>query len=288
MNPRVLSWMSDSASDTSEINITSLETHNPSGESHPLVPSPTLVPVARPISKDDIYSQLLQAAAGTKNAAIRAPKPSTELENTQDQPKAPDADIGPSYRSQDTLKLLQELARKSSSFDQTHHTPTAQPDTTLASYLAVVGAIDDLNSADRNVEPGPPARGGPGRKIARFAIAACFAILAAGITGLFLWDWTIPALDSEPRTETDVIVAAPPQRSADPEVQSRPDIPSVQTTPAECDLAAWKNPFTTYFLVAPNALGSHVRQAAQMSGEDYGWYSLMSLKARLERRGSGC
>ena len=65
-------------------------------------------------------------------------------------------------------------------------------------------------------------------------------------------------------------------------------MPSVQTTPTECDLAAWNNPFTAYFLVAPNALGSHVRQAAQLSGEDYGWYSLMSLKARLERRGTGC
>ena len=164
-------------------------------ESHPLVPSPTLVPVARPSSKDDIYTQLLQAAAGTKDAAIRAPKPSTELENTHDQPKAPDADLEPSDRSQDPLKLLQELARKTSSFDQTHHTPTAQPDTTLASYLAVVGAIDDLNVADRHVEPEPPARGNASRNIARFAIAACFAILAAGMTGLFLWDWTIPALN---------------------------------------------------------------------------------------------
>lgn len=264
--PRGLSWMSHSASDTSEINITSLQTHDPLGELHPLVPSPTLVPVARPISKDDIYSQLLQAAAGTK---------------------APDAVIEPSERSQDTLKLLQELARKTSSFDQTHHTPTAQPDTTLASYLAVVGAIDDLNLADRNVEPEPPARAGAGRKIARFAIAACLAIMAAGMTGLFLWDWTIPSLNNGPRTETE-IVAAPPQRPADPEVQRRPEIPSVQTTPAECDLAAWNNPFTVYFLVAPNALGSHVRQGAQLSGEDYGWYSLMSLKARLERRGSGC
>jgi len=278
--------MSDSASDTAEINITSLETHNPSGETHTLVPSPTLVPVARPISKDDIYSQLLQAATGTRNAAIRSSSTSAELENTQDQPTAPAADIEPSHPSQDPLKLLQELARKSSSFDQTQHTPPAQPDTTLASYLTVVGTIDDLNGADRNAEPAPPARGG--RKLARFAIAACFAILAAGIAGFFLWDWTIPALDREPRTDTTVIVAAPPERPADPEVLSRPVIPSVETAPAECDLAAWKNPFTTYFLVAPNALGSQVRQASQMSGEDHGWYSLMSLKARLERRGTGC
>jgi hypothetical protein len=145
-----------------------------------------------------------------------------------------------------------------------------------------------LNVADRHVEPEPPARGNASRKIARFAIAACFAILAAGMTGLSLWDWTIPALDWGPRTETAVVVAAPPQRSAEPDVQSRPVIPSVEAAPAECDLAAWKNPFTTYFLVAPHALGNPVRQAAQMSGEDAGWYSLMSLKARLERRGSGC
>jgi hypothetical protein len=279
--------MSDNASETAEINIASLETHDPLGESHPLVPSPTLVPVARPSSREDIYTQLLQAAAGTKHAAIRVSKPSTGLENAQDQPTAPDADLGPSDRLQDPLKLLQELARKSSGFDQTHHTPTAQPDTTLASYLAVVGAIDDLNVADRHVEPEPPARGNASRKIARFAIAACFAILAAGMTGLFLWDWTIPALDWGPRTETAVVVAAP-QRSADLEVQSRPVIPSVETAPPECDLAAWKNPFTTYFLVTPNALGNPVRQAAQMSGEDSGWYALMSLKARLERRGTGC
>src|SRR6476620_10847600 len=185
--------MSQSASDTAEINITSLETHDPLGEPHPLVPSPTLVPVARPISKDDIYNQLLRAAAGTKVAAIRAPNPSISLENAQDQPKAPDADSEPSTRSQDTLKLLQELARKTGSLDQTHDTPTAQPDTTLASYLAVVGAIDDLNVPDRNVEPASPARAGPSQKIARLAIAAGLAIMAAGITGLFLWDWTIPS-----------------------------------------------------------------------------------------------
>ena len=212
--------MSDSASHTAEINITSLEIQYPLGEAHPLFPSSTLVPVSRPTSKGDIYTQLLQAAAGTKNAAIRPPKPSTELEKTQDQPKPPDTDIAPSYRSQDPLKLLQELARKSSSFDQTHHTPTARPDTTLASYLAVVGAIDDLNLADRDAEPEPPARGDTRRKIARFAIAACFAILAAGMTGLFLWDWTIPALDIQPRTETAVVVAVPSQRSAEPEAQS--------------------------------------------------------------------
>ena len=280
--------MSDSASDTAEINSTSLEPRNRSGESHPLVPSPTLVPVARPSSKEDIYSQLLQAATGARNAPIRPSKTSAEPENTQDRPTAPDADSGPSHPSQDPLKLLQELARKSSGFDQTQHTPPAQPDTTLASYLTVVGAIDDLNEDARNAEPAPPARGGIRRKIARFAIAACFAILAAGIAGLFLWDWTIPALEREPRADTNVIVAAPPERSADPEVLSRPVIPSVETAPPECDLAAWKNPFTTYFLVAPNALGSQVRQAAQMSGEDHGWYSLMSLKARLERRGTGC
>jgi hypothetical protein len=281
--------MSDSASDTAEINITSLETHDPLAEAHPLVPSPTLVPVARPISKDDIYSQLLQAATGTKVAAIRAPKPSIALNDTQDRPKAPDdAVIEPSEQSQDTLKLLQELARKTGGVDQTHHTPTALPDTTLASYLAVVGAVDDLNVPDRNVEPEPPARAGIGRKIAWLAIAAFLAIMAAGMTGLFLWDWTIPSLNNGPRAETDVIVAAPPQRPADAEVQRRPEIPSVQTTPAECDLAAWNNPFTVYFQVSPNALGSQVRQGAQPSGADYGWYSLMSLKARMERRGSGC
>ena len=277
--------MSHSAADTSEIN-TSLETRDPLAESHPLVPSPTLVPVARPSSKDDIYDQLMRAASGMKDAAIRAPNRSIELENTQDLPNTPDADIEPGNRSQDTLRLLQELARKTGSLDQTHHTPAAQPDITLASYLEVVGAIDDL--ANRNVEPEPPARTGAGRKIARFAIALCFAVVAAGMTGLFLWDWTIPSLNSGPRPEPAVIVAAPPERSADADVQSRPVIPSVETAPAECDLAAMNNPFTTYFLTAPNALGSPGRQAAQLSGEDYGWYSLMSLKARLERRGTGC
>jgi hypothetical protein len=279
--------MSHSASDTSETNITSQEAHNPSGESHPLVPSPTLVPVARPSSKADIYSQLLQAAAGTKDAAIRAPKPSIGFENAQDQSKVPDGDSGFSYQSQDTLKLLQELARKSS-FDQTSHTPAAQLDTTLASYLAAVDVIDELNLADHNIKPHPPARGGSSRKTTRFAIAACFAILAAGLSGLFFWSRTIPTYDNEPRIETDVTVAAPSQRSSVPEIQSRPDMPPVPRTMAECDLAAWKNPFARYFLVTPNALGSHVRQEAEMSGEDFGWYSLMSLKATLERRGGGC
>ena len=284
--------MSDSASDTSEIIISSPEARNPFGRPYPRVQSPTLVPSARPSSKDHIISLLQQAAAGTKanpkHAAARVHKPSIGLQNAQDQPKVLDADIGPGDRSQDTLKLLQELARKSSSDDQTLHTPAAQLDTTLPSYLAVVGMIDELNSADHNAEPQPPARGSTNWQIARFAIAGCSAILVAGMTGLFLWSRIIPTQDTEPRTKTDVTVAAQSERSAVPAVQARPDIPSVQTAMAECNLAVSRDPYAAYFLVTQNALGSNVPQTAAPSGENYGWYSLMLLKARLERRGSGC
>ena len=269
--------MSDSAIDTSEI-VTSPEIRSPVGEPHPRVPSPTLVPSARPSSQDHIISQ--GAAAGTKanskDAADRAHKPSIGLQNAQDQPKALDADIGPGDRSQDALKLLQELARKNSA-SRTLSTPAAQLDKTLRSYPSIVGKIVELNPAVRNAEPHPPARGDTNRQKARLAIAGYSAILLAGVTGLFLWS-RIPAHDSERRSEPYAI----------PTVQARSDVPSVQTATEECDLAASKNPFATYFLMTPNAHSGNVRQAAELSREDYGWYSLMSLKARLERRGSGC
>ena len=289
--------MSDSASDTPETVISPPETRNRLGLLYPRVSSPTLVPSARPSSsRDHVISLLEQAAAGkkaqSKQAADRAPGPSTELQNAQNQPQVLEADVGSGDRSQDTLKLLQELARKSSKDERapppTPDTPAARLDTTLPSYLAVVGTIDQLKSADQDAKPQPPARGNTNGKIARVAIAGCSAILAAGMTGLFLWSQVIPAQFRELRSETDVAVAEPTERSAVAAARARPDTPSVQAAMAECDLAAAKNPFAVYFLVTPNAINSNLRQGANMSGEDYGWYSLMSLKARLERRGGAC
>ena len=271
--------MSDGASDTSKVIFASRKTRNAFGQPHRLVPSPTLVPSAPPSSSDDIVRQLLSAIAGTKAGPVEtaaksadgAQDPSVEIQNAPDQPAPSEAEIGPDSPPQDTLKLLSELARKSNSLP-TVDAPAVQPDATPVSDSPAVAIVDDLKPADRTTEPQSPARTGASRHRAAFAIVCCAAILASGMTGLFLWSRAIPA---------------PTVPAAVPAVEARPDTPSVQTVMAECDLAAAKNPYAGFF-VNPNTLSSNGRQTAEPSAADYGRYSLRSLKATLERRGSGC
>jgi hypothetical protein len=268
--------MSAGAIDKSETIATSPEIHDPAGEPQPRVSSPTLVPSERPGSQDHIISQLIAAGtkANLKDAADRARKPSIGREDTQEQPKAQDAEIAPEDRSLDALTLLQELARKSS--DGRTLTPAAEPDKAPPSPPAIASPIAESNPAVRNAEAQLPARGDANRPKAGFATLGYCAILVAGVTGVFLWS-RIPAPDSEPRSEP----------AASPTSQARSDVPSLQPGPRDCDLAASKDPYATYFMTPPNASGSNAGQAAD-SREGLGWYSLMSLKARLERPGSGC
>lgn len=286
--------MSDSASDTSDAVIASPEPRDPIGPAHPHVPSPTLVPSMGPGPKEDFVRRLQEIVAGSKANSKGAAKPAHEasigLENEQvqppDRPQEPDAEIGPDDRSQDALELLQALARKSGSDTGTLLTPAAQLDIPLAPSLPVAGLEDELSLAARDAAPQTPARNSRSRRTPWFAIAGCSAILASGVTGLLLWNGMIPA-HLALRPATDVTVAAPSERPAAPAVQARPDIQSDQTAMAECGLAASKNPYAAYFLVTPNALGSNMGRTAMPSGEDYGFYSMMSLKSRLERHGAG-
>ena len=296
--------MSDSASDTSEITAAPPEAGDPGELPHPLVPSPTLVPAMGSSVRDDFVRRLQQIVGGpkahSKYEAVRARKPAVEPEDAQDQwheqpqdqpqdqPSAPDAEIderAQEERAQDALKLLQELAQKNSGHEQALHAPAPEPDATLASYLAAVGTAGDVNLASPNAEPPPLAQGGAGRRIARFAISGCCAVLAAGMTGLFLWSQIIPAPDAAPPARTHVTSAAP---SAPSSVPVQAEVPPPRTALAECDLPARKDPYADYFLVSANPLGGNGRKTAEPSAGDFGWYSLMAMKAKLERRGGHC
>ena len=251
--------MSNGASDTSKVIFASPKTQSAFGQPHRRVPSLTLVPSGRPGSGDDIVRQLLAAVAGTKARPIEtaaksadgAQEPSVEIQNAPDQPTSPEAEIGPDPLPQDTLKLLSELARKSNS-PPTVDAPAVQPDITPVSHSAAVAIVDDLKPVDHATVPQSPARTGASRHRAAFAIAGCAAILAAGMTGLFLWSRAIPA----------PTVPAPV-----PAVEARSNTPSVRPAMAECDLAVSKNPYAAFF-VNPNTLGSNGRQTAEPSAED--------------------
>ena len=296
--------MRDDAADTSDINVASPEARNSVGQPHPLVPSPALVPAMGPSARDDFVAKLQQIVGGPKaNSRYetkRARKPSNEPEDGQEQPQEdpsqdrpqdqpqvepqvqsdePVADAAIDERAQDALKLLQELAHKSGRDEQAPQTPAGEPDPTLASYLAVVAEAGEVRTARPNTESPPPLRAS-----ARFALAGCFAVLAAGTTGLFLWSQIVPAPDRR-SAATHVTAAAPSEPSS---VAARTRLQPHRTAMAECDMAAAKNPYAEYFLVGANALGGQARPARQPSGGDHGWYSLMAMKAMLERRGGLC
>jgi hypothetical protein len=277
-----------------------------------------------PGPKDDFVRRLQQVVTGpkanSKYETLRKRKPAVEPEDAQDQlpeqpqdqaplqPSAPDADAeideraqderaqderAQDERAQDALKLLQELAQKNSGNEQTRPAPAPEPDATLATYLAAVDTVDDVNAARPLVRPlppanaklPPPAHSGAGRRVVRFAIAGCCAVLAAGMTGLFLWSQVVPAPDAAPPAKTEVIAATPAAPSNAP---AQAEIPSSRTALAECDVPVRKDPYADYFLVGENAPGGNVRKTAEPSRGDSGWYSLMAAKARLDRRGGHC
>jgi hypothetical protein len=134
--------------------------------------------------------------------------------------------------------------------------------------------IVEMNSAAR--DPAPQLPMDESRPLPVFGMVM-FAIALAGVViGLALWSG-IPDYINRAKTDTNVSVAMPSGRSAVPAVQARPDISAAT---ADCALAAPKNPFADYFSAPPTSPTNN------LSGE--GWYSVMSLKAKLERRGSGC
>lgn len=299
--------MSDNGSDTSE---TIVAPAKPRKAFRPQrrMSSPTLVPSGQPDATDPIIELLQQAAAGKKiqpkdaapaaqdlpaaqdaSAAqdLPAPQdlpeqdlPAQDLPAMQDLPEVPGADLAPDDRSLDALSLLQELAhkelaRKDSGDNQKPQTPAAPPDATPPPSPAVAD-ITQLDLGVRDPAPQPATRANAGRKASWLASAALSAILASGVTGLVLLGG-IPALNKPPA-----------ESAAIPAVPVRPQAPPAQTATAECDPAGLKDPFGQYVFAPPNVFIGKARPMAEMSPTDYGWYSLMSAKARLERhRGGG-
>jgi hypothetical protein len=195
----------------------------------------------------------------------------------QDQPELLETAIEPRDLSLDELSLLQELARKNthqnSGDDQTP--PTASADAMLPSP-AVAGIVPQSDLGVRDATLPPSVRVDAGRKTGWFASAALSAILASSVTALFLLSG-IPALNKPPE-----------KSSAVPAGQVRPQAPAVRTAAAECDPTGAKDPFAQFVFSTPDAMAGNTRLAAELSGADYGWYSLMSLKAKLERHGGPC
>jgi hypothetical protein len=283
--------MADTAPDRSENILMFPEAREPLG-------IPLRAQRAQPGLDPKRHSSLVEQAAdprtNPKHATDRFLKTPAVLQNAQAQAKVLDPDTGPGDRPHDTLTLLEQLAHNSISHDRTQHNPVAQSYTTPSAHVAAIGVIEQSNSAEQNAKARLPPRRSAIRKIAWFAIAGCYAALVVGGTGSFLWS-RISADHGQWRTEVVGTVTTPSaptavasERSAVAPVQARPDILSVETVMAECILAAWINPFAKYFLVAPNAVTGNVRSAPKPVGVDYGWYTMMSSKARLERRGSGC
>lgn len=264
--------MSDSDSDTAKVAFAPPKIRNASGRPRGRVTSPTLVPSTRP--DDDIIRQLQAAVVGTKPKPIdtakspdRVEDTSSEIQNAPDQPASLESDIEP---PQDTLKLLQELARKNNSLP-TVDAPAMQPDMAPAPHSAAAASAGDVKPAHRTAEPQSPERTAS-RNGTRFAIFCCAILLIAGATGFYLWSESVPA---------------PPAPSAAASVEARSDMPSALTPSAECDIAPVKNPYAAFF-VNPSTLGSNGRQTVDPSAEGYGRYSLRSLKTTWDRRDSGC
>jgi hypothetical protein len=207
-------------------------------------------------------------------------EPSLALRAVEHQAEAPATDVSHSDRSQHTLDLLRELARKITDHDRTQSIQAARPDPALPWHGTLVAMIAEW--VDRSADaPRTTARERTGRPAALFAIVACLALLAAAGLTAFLWSRT-PVHRSEPPAKTAVPVVAPSKPAVVPAELARPDIVSIQKAMAECELEASKNPFTLYFLVIPVVLGNDARQSPEQFEENYGSYSLMSAKTMLD------
>ena len=276
--------MSDPAPDLPDVVTAPDADQSPPGRLHTLVKSPTLVPSPHPGPKEDVVGQCKQAVVDTiadsTDSANWPHGSSAGPQMAESQTEAREDDV----QSEDLLKLLQQLAHRTGGKAPLPHTPAAPMDARLASYLS--GIVDGLNSPDRDLEPrAQVAVRNKAPHLKWVMLAGCLAILGAATLGVFLSNRIMVVADDG---QTKSALTTPSNPDSTQATQARPDRPSVPVV-NQCDLPGLEaDPDATYVVVTPMPLSSSGRRTSELSGEDRGWYSLMSLMARPELHSAGC